>query len=170
MSFGQQPYENTMWLSLSWWMCMETRKSSVQDCNNLAMTVHCVTLTCCSCHRHGKHLRVCETTVPFVLVDLNADKSPAHKVSVFQMGSLPYAHELQSPCVGPTTFGCNAHTGNRHQQLWSLNTSLPQLASSSLLAQLDVQQRSSNHQYRFSTLFAVSCVPDLCFVATAVAF
>ena len=59
-------------------MSVETR---VQDCSALALSVLCVTLTCCSCRGHGKHfhyLRVCETIVHFVLTDLDADlSSPA---------------------------------------------------------------------------------------------
>ena len=83
MSFEQQPYDNTIWLSFSWWMLMNHSsmpvwKHAIAASSNLAMSVHCVTLTCCSCHRHGKHfqcLRVCETILPFMFVYLNADKS-----------------------------------------------------------------------------------------------
>ena len=170
MSFEQQPYDNTLWLSFFWWVCanqfihvwVESRDCSAQDCSNLAMSVHCVTLTRCSCRRHGKHfqrLRVCETIVPFVLT------SPAHKISLFRWD------RCQTPMIslnGLTFLLPSNHTGMlcnalasvsqlsgvmrmlaTHQQSRSQNTSLPQLATSSLLAQLDVQQRSSNHQYRF---------------------
>ena len=159
----------------------ETRDSSVQDCSNLAMTVHGVTLTCCSCHRHGKHIqcfRVCETIVPFVLGDLNADKSPAHKVSLFRrdrrqthMSSingltfLPPSNHAEMLCNAvvfcPTTFQCNAHAGDRHQQLCSQNTSLPQLATSSLFAQLEFQQRSLKITNTASNLVCSSCSRSL---------
>ena len=100
----------------------------------LRLYVFGVTLTCCSCRRHGKQfqcLRVCETIVPFVLIDLNADKSPAHKVSNFGWGR---CHAHLSTVNGLTFLSQSNHT----KMLCNALVSVPQLSAVTLILATDI--------------------------------
>ena len=88
MSFGQQPYDNTLWLSFSWWMCMnqvfhvcvETR---VQECGTLAMYAFCLILTCLL-------LPLTWKTLSMLARPRNHSSAPSFQLWT---GSLPYAPE-----------------------------------------------------------------------------
>ena len=118
-------------------VCVGTRKSSVQDRSDLAMSVLCVTLTCCSCNRHWKYfqcLRVFETIVPFALIDLKADKSPAHKVSILRWDR---CHTHMNTINGLTFFPLSYHTG----MLCNALVSVPQLSGVMLILATDISNR-----------------------------
>ena len=66
----------------------------VKNCNDLAISVLCVAMTCCFCDQHAENFQcgcACTYIVSFVLIDLRTDQSPAHKVSFLRCNHL-HAH------------------------------------------------------------------------------
>ena len=74
-------------------VCVKECNSDVKDCNDLAMPVLCVTLTCCFCDQHAAHFQcgcACKHVVTFVLSD-HTHKSPAHHVVCNDLHTHVYA-------------------------------------------------------------------------------
>ena len=165
-------------------LCGTTRPGLQYSC---AVSVLCDVdlLLLPSTWKHFRYLRVCETIVHCVLIDLDADQSPAHKASSFRWDRC-YAHLS-------TVNGLTFLTTSNHTEIPSnVLVSVPQLSGVMLILVVSScvrgalhclnweQQRvcwlslmSSNIPQSTTPAFNVVCgqlCSSLCFVAIEVAF